>query len=155
MRWQCQQSRSAHRGLQKVIDDASESTANRSNAFNNRGNAYLSKREHDRAIVDYGEAIKLDPKYVAPLYNRGLAHAGKRDFDRAIADYSQALAINPKHVNAYDSRGLAYYSKRDYDRAIVDYNEAIKLDPKHSRAYAHRGVLFWGQGRLGGVRSPT
>src|SRR3977135_367604 len=32
-------------------------------AFQNRGSAYLGKGDADRAIQDYDQAIKLDPKY--------------------------------------------------------------------------------------------
>jgi len=32
-------------------------------AYNNRGNAYKVKGDFDRAIADYLEAIRLDPKY--------------------------------------------------------------------------------------------
>jgi tetratricopeptide (TPR) repeat protein len=32
-------------------------------AFKNRGNAYKDKADYDRAIADYNEAIRLDPKF--------------------------------------------------------------------------------------------
>jgi len=40
-------------------------------AHNNRGNAYQATGEFDRAIADYIEAIRLDPKYVFAHNNRG------------------------------------------------------------------------------------
>ena len=36
---------------------------NNASAYNNRGFAYGSKGDYDRAIADYTEAIRLDPKY--------------------------------------------------------------------------------------------
>ena len=36
-----------------------------------RGNAYGRKGDHDRAIADYNEAIRLDPKYALSFCNRG------------------------------------------------------------------------------------
>ena len=32
-------------------------------AFNNRGNAYAARRDFDLAIQDYGEALRLNPKF--------------------------------------------------------------------------------------------
>ena len=42
-------------------------------SHNNRGNAWTSKKEYDKAIADYTEAIRLDPKYVLAYSNRGNA----------------------------------------------------------------------------------
>lgn len=35
--------------------------------FNNRGNAYSDKNDYDRAIADFSQAIRLDPKYALSL----------------------------------------------------------------------------------------
>ena len=39
-------------------------------AFINRGNGHRAKGEYERAIADYDQAIRLDPKYVRPYSNR-------------------------------------------------------------------------------------
>ena len=40
-------------------------------AFTTRGNAYRTGGDLDRAIADYDEAIRLDPKYTVAFNNRG------------------------------------------------------------------------------------
>ena len=55
-------------------------------AFTNRGRAYEKKGDHDRAIADYSEAIRLDPKDARAVTSRGVAYDAKGDHDRAIAD---------------------------------------------------------------------
>jgi tetratricopeptide (TPR) repeat protein len=50
-------------------------------AFNNRGVAFQTKRDLDRAIADYTDAIRLEPKFSHALYNRGTAYQAKRDYD--------------------------------------------------------------------------
>ena len=42
-------------------------------AYNNRGNAYEKKGEHDLAIADFDKAIEIDPKYAFAYDNRGNA----------------------------------------------------------------------------------
>ena len=113
----------------RVIADDVETAANRAVAYENRGNANYSKKDYDRAIADYNEAIRLDPKYPAVFNDRGLAYSVKGDYDRAIADYSEAIRLDPKYAAFFNNRGLAYSEKGDKDRAIADYNEAIRLDP--------------------------
>jgi tetratricopeptide (TPR) repeat protein len=53
----------------------------------------MSKRQYDRAIKDYDEAIRLDPN--EPLYvkNRANAYRVAGQYDRAIADYRKALTL--------------------------------------------------------------
>jgi tetratricopeptide (TPR) repeat protein len=64
-------------------------------AYNRGGIAYDDKGEHDRAIADFDEAIRLDPKSAFAYNNRGGAYASKGDYARAIADYDQALTLDP------------------------------------------------------------
>jgi tetratricopeptide (TPR) repeat protein len=111
-------------------------------AYLGRGNAYLYKRDYDRAISDYGQAIQLDPKLANAYVGRGNAYAGKRDYDRAISDHDQAILLDPKSAVFYGNRGSAYNSKREYDRAISDFDEAIRLDPKYAFAYNGRGAVY-------------
>ena len=75
--------------------------------FFNRGLAYSNKRETDRAIADYSEAIRLNPKYSFALNNRGILYSDKRDYDKAIADYSEALRLAPNYAIALCNRGRA------------------------------------------------
>jgi hypothetical protein len=42
----------------RIIDDASEQVAERVKAFKNRGRGSFNSKDYDRAIADYGEAIK-------------------------------------------------------------------------------------------------
>src|SRR5258706_429206 len=62
-------------------------------AFNSRGNVHLNNRNYDRAIDDYNETIRIDPKYAIGFYNRGLAYLRKGRLDPAIADFRQALTL--------------------------------------------------------------
>src|SRR5437588_5235019 len=52
--------------------------------FYNRGVEYSRKSDLDRAIADFSEAIRLDPKDAATYNGRGLAYEAKGETDRAI-----------------------------------------------------------------------
>src|SRR6185437_12876714 len=132
-------------GCTTLIQSGRYNRKNLAIIFYDRGTAYLDgKKDYDRAIADYDQAITLDSKYVFAYSNRGKAYQiGKKDYDRAIADYGRAIKLDPKNATAYYNRGSAYQiGKKIYDRAIADYDRAITLDPKNAIAYVGRGNAY-------------
>jgi tetratricopeptide (TPR) repeat protein len=110
-------------------------------AWRMRATASTLKGEHDNAIRDLTEAIRLYPS--PNTYNhRALAWAAAKDYDSAIKDYNAALQIDPHYVLAYNNRGLALTAKKDFDNAIKDFTEAVRLDPKYARPFNNRGNTF-------------
>jgi tetratricopeptide (TPR) repeat protein len=121
-------------------------------AYRNRGSAYSLSGDHNQAIADYDQALRLDPKsagtgtqfgLAATYYGRAVAYAGKFDFDHSIADLDQAIQLEPKNVLFYTSRGSTYGNKGDYERAIADFDQATRLDPK-SAEHPNWGAAFLG-----------
>jgi tetratricopeptide (TPR) repeat protein len=110
--------------------------------FVERGNTFNDKKEYDKAIADYTEAIRRDPKMSEAYGRRAHSYQAKGENDKAIADSSTALKIDPKLFIAYYGRANAYLHKKDYDKAIKDFNEAIQLSPQSSRSFYGRGVAY-------------
>jgi tetratricopeptide (TPR) repeat protein len=111
------------------------------------GRSYFDKRQWDKAIAEYNEAIELDPKYADAYLNRGNANYNKGQYDQAIDDYTKAIEINPGLADAYANRGLAYaQGKGQFDQAISDFNKAIGINPGYAMAYNYRAVTYYYQG---------
>ena len=117
-------------------------------AYNNRGNIYSAKGEHDRAIEDFTKAIELNPQFTLAYSNRGIAYGDKGEHDRAIADYNKAIELDPHYVDAYSNRGIAYGIKGELDQAIEDFTKAIELNPQFTLAYSNRGIAYGDKGEL-------
>jgi tetratricopeptide (TPR) repeat protein len=111
-------------------------------AFDNRGAEYGSKGDYDRAIPDFSEAIRLNPKYVDAWRHRGAALLRKNEFERGIADMTEVIRLDPRNLEAYNERGLAYYTTGDPERALADYNAAIRINPRFKFAYYNRARLY-------------
>jgi len=99
-----------------------------------RGVEYKNKRGLDRAIADFDQAIRLDPKNTDAYTVRGMAWEAKGDFDRAIADYDQAIRLDPKNSSWYFHRGLSNLYAGALPTALADLNQASELNPKHPYA---------------------
>lgn len=109
-------------------------------AYYNRGVAYATRGEHEKAIADYTQVLKLDPRDACAYANRGNSYRMLGAPDRAIADYNAALKIDPRFARAYIYRGGAYEEMGEYEQAIENYIEAIQLDDKNPDAY---NALTW------------
>ena len=57
---------------------------------------HQEKGDHDRAIADFGEALRLDPDDARAYANRGAIYEKKGDLERARADFRAVLAMPPK-----------------------------------------------------------
>jgi lipoprotein NlpI len=109
-----------------------------------RGCAWNEKQEYDKAINDFNEAIRLDPKNPVAYQKRGYAWNEKKEYDKAIADYSEAICRqNPNEVWGSQLRAYMWYLQKDYEKAIADCDEAIRMEPENALAYFHRGLACW------------
>jgi tetratricopeptide (TPR) repeat protein len=96
-------------------------------AFRNRGVAYAYKGDNDRAIADFNQAIRLDPKSALTFKNRGDAYTNKGGYDRAIADYSEAIRLDPNNALAFCNRGRVKRNVNDAS-GVADITRAKQLD---------------------------
>jgi len=110
--------------------------------YNNRGTAYAGRGDHDRAIQDLNEAIRLSPTHAYMYRNRGIDFYEKRDYGRAIQDFDEAIHLKPNDPDIYDMRGKAYVGGGDYDRGIQDFNQSIQISPIFALAYRDRGSAY-------------
>jgi tetratricopeptide (TPR) repeat protein len=97
-----------------------------------RGADWLNKKEYDKAIADFDQAIRLDPKDAYAYHNRGLAWSDKKEYDKAIADYSEAIRLDPKDAWAYNGRAWLWATcpdakYRDGKRAVESATRACEL----------------------------
>jgi tetratricopeptide (TPR) repeat protein len=146
--------------LDREIAEATAAIGKDPNAVNDRGElaharrgrAYAEKGDHDKAIADYTEAVRLYPVVRPPYararlieaYNaRAECHRKKGDLDRAIADYTEVIGIGTGAfadlgevlafggfaATAHYKRGVCHDDKGDHARAMADYQEAIRLGP--------------------------
>jgi tetratricopeptide (TPR) repeat protein len=98
-----------------------------------RANLFLAHAETDRALADFDEAIRLDPKPGGVYYNRGLAHVRKRQWDRALADFHE---VTRRSLSDKFWAGAGLQSRADclamagrIEQAEQAYQECLKLDP--------------------------
>lgn len=128
-----------------VIRSGQQPDAMLATAYKSLCLARNDKGDHDGAIRDCDQAIRLDPGYGQAYLFRGHANFNKGDYDSAIADYDQAIALGSDAAASFVERGAAYHRKGDEADAIADLDQAITLDPNDPTAFYIRGAVYQAQ----------
>lgn len=71
-----------------------------------RAQALVGLKQFDKAIEDFEEAIKHNPKNDDAYKRRGNAYRRLKQYERAIEDYNMAIELNPNYADAYNNRGI-------------------------------------------------
>lgn len=86
--------------------------------------------DYDRAIQDYTQILKLNPRNKNAHYNLGYLHyTYLKVYSQAIKHYDDAIAVDPNYAEAYYSRGLCYEAVGNLGAAKADYEKSIQLKP--------------------------
>lgn len=122
------------------------------NAYLWRGLVYARfKRDYDKAIADYSQALKIDPNSSRGYAFRAGSLLRKGDDKKAEADLAQALRLDPKNPAAHSGLGTLYNKRGDYDRALVELSQAIQLYPQQQftlYAYLNRAIAYENKGEF-------
>ncbi len=109
--------------------------------FRYRGLAHMLKRENEKAIEDFTDAILREPKDPSDYYNRIHCYIELKQFDLAAKDGDAVVRLWPKLPDAHLARGRTQHNRGNWEGAIASFDEAIKLDAKHAMAYANRAMI--------------
>ena len=120
--------------LSKVKENISADT------YYKRGNTKYNLGLYKSAILDYTDAIRLNPDFAEVYISRGAAKSSLSEYFAAISDFDTAIRLNPDCAIAYFNRGCAKDSLGEYFAAISDFDTVIRLAPDFVDAYNNRGL---------------
>lgn len=103
--------------------------------YQNRGNSRCEMGDYERGIVDYNQAIKINPDFVDAYYSRGHAYFDLGNYEAAISDFSQVIKMSYNDGDAYYYRGRALLIIGEKQVAITDFRKAADI--------------YWQNGKMG------
>jgi len=127
-----------NREISKCTEALRGDSRNAQNYYD-RGHAYATKGDFDRALTDLNEAIRLESKRAAFFVERAWVHLSRKEYESSIADNTEAIRLEPANADALFNRAGAHAALGNQESATADYSEVIRLEPKNAAAYLNRG----------------
>ncbi|MBI5878786.1 MAG: tetratricopeptide repeat protein [Chloroflexi bacterium] len=112
---------------------------------------YLDKGLVDQAIVQAGEALKINPNHMEAIVLLGRAYATKGDNAGAIATYQQLIdrykdnplaQLDPRMELVYYQLGVLYDKQGDNDKALAAFKQATVINRTDSDALYMLGTAY-------------
>jgi tetratricopeptide (TPR) repeat protein len=117
-------------------------------AHNNLGTALLNTERVEEAIVEFINAVKLQPDYAAGHNNLGNAYLRLGRTDDSLRHLRRAIEIDPRYPEARNNLGNTLLQMGRQNEAAAEYNKAIEIDPRYAEAHNNLGALFLQMGRV-------
>jgi len=113
----------------EALETAVHKDPNLDAAHMNLGSTYNSLGEHDKAVGELNEAVRLHPDWVIALNQLGLAYRGNNNLDMALSQFSRAVLLDGNNVNGLFNLGSTQYAKGDKKGARKTQDRLKKLRP--------------------------
>lgn len=111
-------------------------------AHNNLAIELVAAGEHDRAVAELREALRLRPAYTDARNNLANELLRRGALADAIEQYEQVLQAQPGFVLALDNLGFAYLQAGRMGDAQRCYERALLLDAGDASAHSNLGYIF-------------
>ncbi len=113
-------------------------------AYFNRGLAYIELEEYEKALADIKmiESQRPRERYLRH-YLEGIVYARSGDMPRAKELFDSAIGLNPDFALLYTWRGLVLSQLKQDQAAIDDFIHSLELDPRQSILFINISQLYY------------
>merc|ERR1711976_949093 len=89
------------------------------------GNEFYKKKEFEKALAAYDEAIAIDPTNMTFLSNKAAVYFTQKKYDECIEECLKAVEVGKENKAPFEDRGKAltrcakaYYKNGEIEKAI-------------------------------------
>jgi uncharacterized protein (TIGR03067 family) len=113
-----------------------------------RGRIHLERKEYERAIAAFSDAIRLDPKDVNAHRHRASVYKSQGKFDKELADHIAVLGLNSKLEGDCLKDAVSANNRGDYALAVRACQAVLQVNRRSADAYlirsnAHTMLGHW------------
>ncbi len=107
-----------------------------------QGLVHRIKGKEEDALLDYQQALTINPKSALAFVSLGTTHAEQGHDKEALIAYNTALRLDNNFAPAYLSRGVLYLKQTRYKEALRDINKAQSLGLNTDAIFMSKGNIF-------------
>jgi len=107
-----------------------------------QGNIYQKQRQHEKALAEYGKALKLKPNNPLIYHNMGLAYFYLQNHSLAEEYFKKALALKPAIAESNSMLGQIYLLKKDDRSALYYFESAARTNPRLKDVQFNIGTIY-------------
>jgi tetratricopeptide (TPR) repeat protein/tRNA A-37 threonylcarbamoyl transferase component Bud32 len=107
-----------------------------------RGLAKAGKHDYPGAVLDYTQAVALQPDRPALLAHRGWAYLVSEAPKLALLDFNEAIRLDPNEGDCYTGRGFAKAVLGDTPGALGDAEKSLTLGAETPRKLYNAARVF-------------
>lgn len=101
-------------------------------AYLHRGQIFVAKKQHFRALEDFRRSISIDPQFALAHYQLGLLYLRQKLPGKAVASLEAAVKIDTDNPLFQRRLGDAYRKQKRYSEAAKYYQSSLKKDPQNA-----------------------
>ncbi|MCC6152859.1 MAG: tetratricopeptide repeat protein [Candidatus Hydrogenedentes bacterium] len=110
-------------------------------ARNNLGSAYLRTNQHDRALLEFTESLRIRPTHPGALVNMGRIFLDNGKAAEAAQFFEKAVSLEPRRVAANLNLAIAYFQMKQIDKALQQAKLTQQIAPEDPKVYNLLGIL--------------
>ena len=106
----------------------------RAGVYSNHGIIAFERKEYDKAITHFRQAIKIDSKFAVAHYNLGCTYLEMNEYCKAVNALDKAVALDLNFKEAYYNRGIAYVKMKKFKDAKQSLKKTLSIDTNYKLA---------------------
>ena len=96
-------------------------------SFYNLGLIYSARKDSDKALEAFDQALAINSKSFDAAYQKGLVYTNLKQYDQAILFYQKALTLNPSFDKAHLALFGIFLDRGDRNSALAQIEEFRKM----------------------------
>ena len=128
--------------MQQAVKQGAASDA----TFYNYGVVLLALKRPADALVQFEQALALNPGAADIWNSRGVAYNDIGRYREAIDDFNHAISLRSDHVAAFCNKGKSLAQLQRHGEALAAFDRALAIEPALAEAWIGRGNVL-GQDR--------